>query len=161
MGRQADVMEPMGPMEPMPLVELVVPGARFNDIIRSVDPAFVILETLLLSPDFLLPFQACLMNALRLQLRDGSHPFRWLFIDEYNKMAENAVMIEFNREQGQERLDAVEQREGREAGGEQSEVGAAKAVDEAGRAVQAELGDDVVLDRRRGGGGEGAAPLHV
>ena len=87
----------------LPLVELVVPGARFNDIIRSVDPAFVILETLLLSPDFLLPFQACLMNALRLQLRDGSHPFRWLFIDEYNKMAENAVMIEFNREQGQER----------------------------------------------------------
>src|SRR4029079_9006239 len=45
------------------------------------------------------------------------------------------------------------------AGGElddlDGEVGAAEAVDEAGGVVEAELDDDVVLDKGGGGGGEG------
>lgn len=83
--------------------DLVKPGVRLNDVFLEPHPVFVLLESCYLSPDVLTPYQTVLSSALCRPLRDGTHPHRWIFTDEFNKFAQNAVMIERSREIGQER----------------------------------------------------------
>ena len=85
------------------MVDLVHEDARINDCLIEPAPVFVLLESNKLSPDFILPFQAILIHGLTRPLRDGSDPHRWIYVDEFNKSAENQVIVQSFRQTGQER----------------------------------------------------------
>ena len=51
----------------------------------------------------ILTLVAILLNALGRPLRDGSDPHRWIYVDEFNKSAENQVIVQSFRQTGQER----------------------------------------------------------
>jgi hypothetical protein len=82
--------------------DLVKDDGYLIDVFNEPHPVFVLLESRFLSPDLILPYQICMVNALKRPLRDGRDPHRWLYLDEINKMTQNAVVEEVMTETAQE-----------------------------------------------------------
>jgi hypothetical protein len=82
------------------LRELCSEHEYVTDRLKKAGPVIVQLEDQMMGPNLILPVEAAVMNALSRPLRDGTDPFRWLIIDEFNQQMWCPVMIELLMEIG-------------------------------------------------------------